>query len=119
MTLQAITHFRSFTAVYLNAKSHGTTRNEHAFEFPETCKVERETNCAMKVPDGFTIKVKDLIYVGFNDRIGRLYEFKALSGVLGLPERMGCIAITDRGAVTITDQSAIKGLKKSFGAPGI
>lgn len=57
---------------------------------------------------GSKIKVGDLIYVGLNDRIGKVVEFKAHRGWPNLPNHSGRVAITDRGSITIIDQDVCR-----------
>ncbi|NNA40015.1 hypothetical protein [Pseudomonas lundensis] len=63
-------------------------------------------NSATKL--GSKIQVGDLIYVGLNNRIGKIIEFKAHPGWPVLPGHTGRIAITDRGSITVIDQDVCR-----------
>ena len=56
---------------------------------------EYDMNITTKL--GSKIKVGDLMYVGLNERIGKIIEFS-------LPGHTSRVAITDRGSITIGDQ---------------
>ena len=57
---------------------------------------------------GSKIEVGDLIYVGLNDRVGKVAEFKAHPGWPNLPGYTGRVAVTDRGSITIIDQDVCR-----------
>lgn len=63
---------------------------------------EYDMNITTKL--GSKIKVGDLMYVGLNERIGKIIEFKAHPGWPGLPGHTSRVAVTDRGSITIGDQ---------------
>lgn len=74
-----------------------------ASEFKRSREGDYERFRVMKISNGLNARVRDLIYVGHSERLGRIYKYNASSPYPSKPHHIGHISITDRGAVAIED----------------
>jgi len=74
-----------------------------ASEFKRSREGNYERFCAMKISNGLNARVRDLIFVGHSERLGRIYKYNVSSHYPSKSHHIGHISITDSGSVAIVE----------------